>query len=98
MNVPRMLADVILQPISQAAQSAAAPIQSVAASSNPVAFTAGADGSLSVQGGTVSLVSFSRGGTALTLGLTGGLIPMAAGDKVTITWVLAAPTLNFIPR
>lgn len=98
MNTARMLAEVILQPISAAAAAAALPMQSIAASSNPVVFTAPRDGSLSVQGGTVSLVSFSRGGTAITLGLTGGLIPMATGDKVSITWVLTAPTLNFIPR
>jgi hypothetical protein len=59
--------------------------------------TAPADGTLSLQGGTLSLVAFARGGISVSLGSAGGLIPVSAGDKVTITY-LTAPTINFIPR
>lgn len=88
------IADMILQPLSSAVASA---LQPVAPTASPMAYTAKEGGSLSVQGGSVTLVSFQRGGVSLVLGLTGGLIPMAAGDKVTLTY-LTPPTITFIPR
>ena len=80
-----------------APETISAPIQSVSPSGSPYTYTATQPGSLSVQGGTVSLASYARAGVSLSLGLTAGLIPMTTGDKVTITYAVA-PTLNFIPR
>jgi hypothetical protein len=77
--------------------SSTAPLQGVAATASPMAFVARDHGALSVQGGTVSLVTFARGGASITLGLTNGLIQLSTGDKVTVTYS-AAPTLTFIPR
>lgn len=85
-------ADVVVQPAS-----AAGPFQAVAATASPMAYTARDAGHLSVQGGTVSALALARGSTSITLGQVSGLIPLAAGDKVTITYT-AAPTLTFIPR
>lgn len=86
------LSDLVVQPAS-----AAAPISAVVVGASPTSFTAIDPGTLSVQAGTVSTVTLTRGGTTITLGLTAGLVPMSAGDKVTITYTVA-PTLNFIPR
>jgi len=80
-----------------ATETTGAPIQAVTPGASPYAYTATQDGALSVQGGTVSLVAFARAGASLTLGLTNGLVQMATGDKVTITYTVA-PTINFIPR
>lgn len=77
--------------------SAAAPIQALVAAASPMSFIARDAGTLSIAGGVISVATLARGGLAVSLGLSGGLIPMAAGDKVTITY-LTAPTLNFIPR
>ena len=90
--MPGLIAEMIFAP-----ESMGAPIQPVTPGASPYTYTATQPGSLSVQGGTVSLASYARAGVSLSLGLTAGLIPMATGDKVTITYVVA-PTLNFIPR
>lgn len=86
------LSDMLMQP-----ESGAGPVQTVTPGASPYTYTARAPGSLSIQGGTVSLASFSRNGAAVTLGLTSGLVPLAAGDSVTVTYAVA-PTLTFIPR
>lgn len=78
-------------------ESSGGPIQSVTPGASPYTYTAMQPGSLSVQGGTVSLTSYARAGVSLTLGLSGGLIPVSTGDAVTITYAVA-PTLYFIPR
>lgn len=90
----RMVAEVILQPLITGATSS---LQAIATKTSPMAYTAREAGTLSIQGGTVSVVTISRGNTSIVLGLVGGLIPMATGDKVTITFV-TAPTITFIPR
>lgn len=92
MNDPRIDIPEILQPASSAG-----PIQALTVAASPLTYVARDPGSLSIQGGTVSLVTLARGAVSLTLGLTGGLIPLAAGDRVTLTY-LTAPVLNFIPR
>lgn len=71
------------------------PIVSVPMAVSPFAYTASRAGSLQIVGGTLSAVSFSRGGTTVTLG-TARAIPMANGDVVTITFT-GSPTASFIP-
>lgn len=90
--MPGFISEMILAP-----ETTGAPIQAVTPVASPYTYTATQPGSLSVQGGTVSLATYARAGVSLTLGLTGGLIPVATGDKVTITYAVA-PTINFIPR
>jgi hypothetical protein len=64
---------------------------------SPFAYTAPANGSLIINGGTVSAITLTRpGDTAVTLGQTGGLVSVQAGDVVTVTYSVA-PTMTFLP-
>lgn len=94
--MPDFLVDVILQPTGPG-QTSGAPIQVITPTGSPFPYAATSEGSLSVQGGTVTIVQFTRGSTIIPLGLTSALIPMVIGDKVTITY-LSAPSIYFIPR
>lgn len=104
-NEISFFAPVVIQPTSEeylgemvfAGETNAAPVQQVTAGASPFAYTASQNGTLSIQGGTVSSVAFDRSSVSFTVGFTSGLIPMATGDKVTITYTVA-PTLYFIPR
>lgn len=78
-------------------ESYGSPIQSITAGASPYAYAAPHHGSVSIQGGTVSAVTLTRQGTAVTLGLTAGIVPVATGDTVTVTYSVA-PTMKFIPR
>lgn len=65
---------------------------------SPFTYTAARKGFLIVQGGTLGLVSFSRGGvTNHNTGATQGAFPLSAGDSLVITYT-AAPTLTFVPQ
>lgn len=64
---------------------------------SPTAFTAPGPGTAFIAGGTVSAVSVTRNGTAVPTGMTGGAVPLSAGDVLTVTWS-AAPVVNFVPR
>lgn len=75
--------------------SAERPIAAVALGLSPFSYTADTIGHLSVIGGTVSARTLTRGNVTINLG-TAQLIPMAAGDVVTITYSVA-PTISFIP-
>ena len=75
---------------------AAAPITSVEVDASPFAFRAGARGTLSITSGTVSDISITRNMVSAATGLTAGLVPVANGDVVTVTYTVA-PTIQFIP-
>lgn len=63
---------------------------------SPFTYTAPADGSLAVSGGTVSSITISRrGATAVSAGVTAGTVALLAGDVVVITYS-SAPTVNFL--
>ena len=69
----------------------------LAPSGSPYTWTAPSAGMLIVSGGTVSLVEVGRGAAFYVAGLVGGLIPVSAGDKVRMTYVVA-PTATFLGR
>ncbi len=65
---------------------------------SPYTYTATQRGFLIVQGGTVSLVQWSRGGvTNHTTGVTQGCFPLSQGDSLIITYT-GAPNLTFAPQ
>lgn len=64
------------------------------AGGSPFVYTAPANGTLLVTGGTVSQIEIARSGTYYTVGTT--IIPLARLDKVRVTWS-GAPTLVFFP-
>lgn len=64
---------------------------------SPFTYSATQRGFLIVQGGTVSLVQFSRGSTNYTTGQTQGCFPVSAGDRLIINYSVA-PTVTFVPQ
>lgn len=90
--MPRMSTPEIFQPLNTGGA-----ISAITVGGSPYVFTAQKEGFLSVQGGTVSVVNYSRGASVVALGLINGLIPVMEGDKVTVTY-LTPPVINFIPR
>jgi hypothetical protein len=70
----------------------------VAVTPSPMTYTVQQKGFLIVQGGTVSLIQFSRGLVANhTTGQTQGCFPLSQGDSLIITYS-AAPNLTWVPQ
>lgn len=70
----------------------------VIATGSPFTYTSQTKGFLIVQGGTVSLVQFSRdGATNYTTGLTQGCFPLSQADSLIVTYT-GAPKLTWMPQ
>jgi hypothetical protein len=83
---------------NSAAWGGNAPIAAITVGASPYAYTAAAAGTVVVSGGTVSAITLKRGApAAISVGETSGVIPVSAGDIVTVTYS-AAPTMSFVPR
>lgn len=74
--------------------SATAPLSSVAVGASPYTYVAPDNGKLVVQGGTVSLIELGRKSSFVTTGIIAGLVPVARGDQVRITYTVV-PTVTF---
>jgi hypothetical protein len=72
------------------------PVETITAGASPFAYTAPASGSVLLRGGTVTFTDLIRGPSPLPLGMTSGLIPVAAGDTLVVTYTVA-PSMFFIP-
>jgi trimeric autotransporter adhesin len=65
---------------------------------SPFSYKATEGGTLIIQGGSVSMVSFTRDGLSnFNTGQTQGMFPVSQGDTLIITYS-AAPNLTFVPR
>jgi hypothetical protein len=65
---------------------------------SPYIYSAPVGGALIVQGGTVTLIEFSRDGvTWFDVGVVAGMLPVNAADQLRITYAVA-PTLTFVPQ
>ena len=74
-------------------------VAAVTLNQSPFTYTAPSGGSLIVNGGSTTQIQFSRDGAALFVtGQTAGMFPMALGDQIVITYSMAPPTVNFVPR
>lgn len=80
----------------QSLLSGALPAAPITLAVSPTSFTAPAQGSLVVVGGTVSSITITRGAVAVPTGLTSGIIPLSLNDIATITYTVA-PTVTFLP-
>lgn len=70
----------------------------LAVTASPFTYNASRKGFLIVQGGTVSLIQWSRtAGTNRTTGATQGIFPVSAGDNLIITYTVI-PTVTFVPQ
>lgn len=77
---------------------ATGPVTVVTPTVSPYTYKASQGGRLIIQGGTVSLVSFSRDGvTNFNTGQTQGMFSLSQGDLLIINYS-AAPNLTFAPR
>ncbi len=71
---------------------------SVTATASPMTYLAPSKGFLIVNGGTVSLVQFTRDQkTNYTTGQTQGCFPVSNGDALIVTYSVT-PTLTFVPQ
>jgi hypothetical protein len=68
----------------------------VSLTASPLTYTAVGNGRLAIVGGTVSGLSFKRGSVSVSLGTTNRLIPLSAGDQITLTYT-GTPVLTWIP-
>lgn len=70
---------------------------SIASTSSPFMYQSTSKGFMIVQGGTVSLIQFSRDGVKnYNTGLTNGIIPLAQGDSILVIYSVA-PSLTWVP-
>ena len=74
------------------------PTFGVTVGNSPFTWTAPYPVAAVVSGGSVSIVSYTRGLSVLPLGITQGIIELNTGDSLTITWLVTKPTLTIIPR
>jgi len=75
-----------------------APASAVTLGSSPFSYQAPSGGTLIIQGGTVSMVSFTRDGiTNFNTGQTQGMFPLSQRDTLIMTYT-GTPTLTFVPR
>ena len=71
----------------------------VTVGASPFFYVAPQGGSLIIQGGSTTQIAFSRdGNNFFVTGLIAGMFPVSQGDTVKITYPVAAPTVNFVPR
>lgn len=74
------------------------PESTVTVGTSPFTYTATQKGFIIVQGGTVSLVQWSRGGTTnYATGQTQGCFPLSQGDSLIVTFT-GAPNMTFVPQ
>jgi hypothetical protein len=75
----------------------AQPFAAITVGASPYTYTASADGSVAVTGGTVTGISVIRQGTTVATGVTAGVIPLSRLDQIQVTYSVV-PTMNFLPR
>lgn len=75
------------------------PTAGVVVGASPFKYEAPQGGSLIVNGGSTTQISFSRDGANFFItGQTAGMFPLSQGDILQITYTLAPPTVTFVPR
>lgn len=78
-------------------QNASVAVIPITPGASPFAYTALAEGLVTVVGGTVSAISITRGATVVPTGVTAGSFPVSQGDIVTVTYSVVPTSMNFIP-
>lgn len=68
---------------------------SITVTASPFTYTAPRKGFVIVNGGTVSIIAFSRSGTFYTTGQTTGTFTVAQGDQLKVTYS-GLPTMTFV--
>lgn len=74
------------------------PISAITVGTSPFRYTALQGGSVIVNGGSTTQISFSRDGANFFItGQTAGMFRLAQGDILQVTYPVAPPTMNFVP-
>lgn len=73
-----------------------AAVETVPVTDSPLTYKATQRGSLSITGGTVTQIEFTRAGATVSVAGGAPIIPMANNDQVVITFS-GTPTISFIP-
>lgn len=75
------------------------PTASVTVTASPFKYVADQGGTLIVNGGSTTQISFSRDGVNFFItGQTAGMFALSQGDTLQITYPVALPTVTFVPR
>lgn len=75
------------------------PVSSITVGTSPFQYPAAQGGSVIVNGGSTTQISFSRDGANFFItGQTSGMFQLAQGDILQVTYPVAPPTMNFVPR
>lgn len=80
-----------------ASEATGARLSVVTVGASPFTYQAQGPGVLSIEGGIVSALSLTRAGISIALGQVAGVVPLGAGDALTVTYT-AVPNIHFIPR
>lgn len=86
------------QPSPLPTSQSGAPPFGITVGASPFVYVAPYAMAIIVAGGSVSVLTYSRGGVSAALGLLGGSIELSAGDSLTVTWLVTKPTMTGIPR
>lgn len=75
------------------------PVAGVTVGSSPFKYAAPQGGSVIVNGGSTTQISFSRDGANFFItGQTAGMFKLAQGDILQVTYPVAPPTMTFVPQ
>ncbi len=75
------------------------PAAGIPVSSSPFKYVAQQGGSVIVNGGSTTQISFSRDGSNFFItGQTAGMFSLAQGDTLQVTYPVAPPIMTFVPR
>lgn len=74
------------------------PVAGIVVGSSPYRYVATQGGSVIVNGGSTTQISFSRDGANFFItGQTAGMFKLAQGDTLQVTYPVAPPTMSFVP-
>lgn len=86
---------VVDEPLAQTS-NIPSDIQLLTLSASPFVFNPAVNGDLTVSGGTLTSISITRRGVAVSVA-NASFVPCSNGDAIQINYTVA-PTVNFIPR
>jgi len=76
-----------------------AGVTSTVVGASPFSFTSNINGSVVISGGTVSLITLTRGAVTITIATSTAspvVIPISIADTISVTWTVK-PTIQVVP-
>lgn len=72
------------------------PVEDITVGTSPFTYDAMKNGTVVVSGPDVTTIQLLRGDRTVTLGVTGGAVPVLAGDRVKV-FHNGSPAMSFLP-